>query len=183
MFKPFIRICSVLLLGGFVAVQLANAETISGLNANEARVQQRIYQRIAKKKKPSASALSSVCKNVSNLSGLLVKITAGGHISRGDSRYSGWSIICAGRCVSFPAKVYHCDGSTAWNMGYYGRWAGNGKARGYCASGGASACSVSSTRSVNRQKKCQGAVYLDVDGGRGKSCLRFNVNSSRNGGV
>ena len=157
-------------------------QQIEGLTAREARVISAAETRVrnsAKKK----NKLSKVCSKVSNLSGLLVKITAGGHIGAGDSRYSGWSIICGSQCAPFPVTVYHCDGSVAWKMGYYGRWSGNGQARGYCSSGGTGACSVSSTRAVNKRKRCKGAVYLDKDGSRGKSCMRFNVNSSRNGGV
>ena len=126
------------------------------------------------------TSLARVCPKISNLSGLLVKVTAGGHIPRWDPRNSGFSLICASRCVPWPATVYHCDGSVAFRMGYYGRWVGNGKARGYCGAGGQGACPTSSVRVRNRRLGCKGAAFLAE--GRGR-CMRFNVNSNRNGSV
>ena len=161
---------------------LGNSATslADGLTAREER---RIARSEARKRGAKAAALNKVCTDISNLSGLLVKETAGGHIGRGDARYSGYSIICASKCVSFPAKVYHCDGTTAFSMGYYGRWSGNGKSRGYCAAGGVGACSVSSVKAAARSKRCGTTGYLDVDGSRGKKCMRMNIDGSRNGGV
>ena len=169
----------------FVAPPLqAETEEIGGQSSIEGLTKREIIKltRLSAKKKPKNN-LAKVCKNVSNLNGLLLKVTAGGHISRNDPRYPGYSIICASKCVPFPATVYHCDGSVAFKVGYYGKWSGNGKSRGYCGSGGAGVCYTSSVRNKSRQLKCNGAGYLDVDGSRGKACMRFNLNSSRNGGV
>ena len=138
---------------------------------------------VRQSKRVRVRTLSDVCTRTTPLNGLLIKITAGGHISRGDARYSGYSIICASKCASFPATVYHCDGSTAFRMGYYGRYSENGKPRGYCAAGGAASCSVSAVRSRSTALKCRGAGYLDLDGSRGKSCRRLNRYSNRNGDV
>lgn len=165
-----IIICAVIGIG-ITLPAMAQPTDIQGLNVREARKMAR-----EKKKSPKApvGGLSAVCKKVSNLSGLLVKTTAGGHIPRSDPRYNGYSIVCAGRCVPFPAKVYHCDGSEAFRMNYYGRWVGNGKSRGYTHS------SVGAIRSRSRSLKCSGAGYLASGG---NSCLRFNLDVTRNGGV
>lgn len=139
---------------------------------------------VRKTARAKARVLSDVCtaSKTKPLNGILVKITAGGHIGSGDARNSGYSIICGPNCASFPANVYHCDGSLAFRMGYYGRYAANGKPRGYCAAGGAPACSVSAIRSRSRALRCNGAGYLDLDGSRGKTCMRLNLNSNRNDG-
>ncbi|NMC61875.1 MAG: hypothetical protein GYA55_01765 [SAR324 cluster bacterium] len=136
-------------------------------------------KRVATRLSP-AKKLKKVCPRITNLSGLLIKTTAGGHIPKSDPRYSGFSIICGSHCVPFPATVYHCDGSVAFKMGYYGRWDGNGKSRGYCGAGGQGGCPTSYVRSKNRSLRCNGAVYLAQGGGR---CMRFNINSNRSGGV
>lgn len=156
-----------------LAVPLAFTEEAISQEAGTRRVA------LAKKAKANANKLEKVCKNVTNINGLLVKVTAGGHIPRSDPRYSGYSIVCAGRCVSFPAVVYHCDGSQAFRMGYYGRWVGNGKSRGYCGHG-SSPCPTSSVRAKSKSLKCSGAGYLSTGN---RSCMRFNLYSDRNGGV
>lgn len=169
----------ILLIASFVtsSIIVTNAVAdIEGLTQRESRK----IARSAKSNKPKKTKLSDVCKKVSNLSGLLLKTTAGGHIPRSDPRYPGYSVICAGSCVPFPAKVFHCDGSEAFQMGYYGKWSGNGKSRGYCGWAGSGQCFTSSVRSRSKSLKCSGAGYLAQGGGR---CLRFNLNVDRNGGV
>jgi hypothetical protein len=166
---------AVLSLGGLVATDSAQAQdTLTKQERREKRAER------AKRDLKEVCAPSSVVP----ARGLLIKKTGGGHIPNSDARASGFSLICASNCVStFPAKVYHCDGSDAFKMGYYGRWNGNGKPRAYCAAGGAGACNVSSVANLSKKKKCGLVGYLDLDGNRGKRCMKIFVDGRRNGGV
>jgi hypothetical protein len=154
------------------------AATIAVTFSNEAYAARRRSRPEAKAE--NIRGLSSICKKTSDINGALFKVTAGGHIGRSDPRYTGFSFICGSRCTSFPAKVYHCDGSQAFTMGFYGKWSGNGKSRAYCGSGGAPRCSTNAIRARSRALKCNGMGYLATGGG---SCIRLNLNSNRNGDV
>jgi hypothetical protein len=161
-------------IGSVVTVSKASAQAITKEERKEMRAER------------AKRALREVCApdNVVPARGLLIKKTGGGHIPGSDARASGFSLICASNCVSsFPAKVYHCDGSQAFKLGYYGTWSGNGRPRAYCAAGGVGACSVSSVASMSKRKGCGQVGYLDLDGSRGKRCMKIFVDGRRNGGV
>lgn len=128
-------------------------------------------------------ALSDVCTTVTPMVNALVKNTAGGHISKRDRRYYGFSLICGKECPStFPVPAYYSDGTLAFQFGYYGRWNGNGKARLYCGSGGTAKCSVATTKLAARKLGKNGVVrdgliYVGFGGG---ACQTI-VPGARNG--
>ena len=159
-----------------VSAVLASALIVISTDASA----ERAVRRTARAK---TTTLADVCTKITPLGGMLIKVTAGGHISGADARNSGYSLICGSSCASLPANIYHCDGSLAFRVGYYGRYAENGRPRAYCAAGGAPACYVTRVRARSKALKCNGAGYLDLDGRLGKKCYRFNLNSSRNGDV
>jgi len=129
---------------------------------------------------PQKKPFAQVCSRTSSISGFLLKNAYPGHISRGDPRAPGFALVCASRCPKkFPVNVYYSDGSLAARIGYYGRWNGNGKPRGYCGCGGAPSCFVSSISKKARQSGRDGKVYLSMGDG---SCVSATP-GIRNGGV
>lgn len=126
-------------------------------------------------------SVSSICSSSRPLSGLLVKSQISHHISGGDPRAAGYTLVCGRTCVQFIADFYYCDGTKAGSFGYYGRWNGNGKARAYGAAGGAPAHSVRAIQAVARKKKCGSTLYLKTQRKAKAACLTFNAFSARTG--
>jgi hypothetical protein len=126
-------------------------------------------------------SVSSVCSSSRPLSGLLVKSQISHHISSGDPRAAGYTLVCGRSCVQFIADFYYCDGTKAGSFGYYGRWNGNGKARAYGAAGGAPAHSVRAIQATARKKRCGSTLYLKTQRKAKAACLTFNAFSARTG--
>jgi hypothetical protein len=120
----------------------------------------------------------NVCASVRSVSGseFLYKSDISHHISPGDARAAGPTLICNRVCpATFPANLYFSDGTLAAKLGYYGRWNLTGKPRAYCAAGGAPACSNSTIARNSRASGRDGNVYLQVSRsktGSGTVCYR-----------
>lgn len=160
-----------------VLAQESSLETIEGISKrtiNKAK-------RKRKKKTPASGVdLAQVCKKVQPFRGALLKSAWPGHIQRNDPRASGFALVCAQTCPKkFPVNAYYSDGEPAFRIGYYGRWEGNGKPRGYCAVGGAARCIVSVVQRDSKKSGRDGKVYVDFGGG---SCMTA-IPGNRNGDV
>lgn len=111
----------------------------------------------------TSAAFRDVCASVRNVTGreFLYKSEISHHISNGDRRASGPTLICNRVCPPrFPANLYYSNGALAARLGYYGTWHVTGKARAYCAAGGAPACSNSTL--TRRARKLDGNLYLQT---------------------
>jgi hypothetical protein len=117
--------------------------------------------------------LAGVCPTVKPVTGkeFLYKSEISHHISKGDARSSGPTLVCNRVCPKFPAPLYYSDGTEAARLGYYGRWNVTGKARAYCAAGGAPACSNSALNRNARARGRDGKLYLKING---STCYRVN---------
>lgn len=154
---------------------LATPAFADGLNA-------RALRKLARQPKGDAKivAFNDVCSTVRNVTGheFLYKSEISQHISHGDRRSSGPTLICNRVCPSrFPAALYYSDGTQAARLGYYGRWNVSGKPRAYCAAGGAPACSNRTLSAGARQRGRDGFLYLQTSSTRGRSvCYRVRPN-------
>lgn len=166
-------------------IALALALLVTGLHGAQAEtsfpagIDARTLRK-ANRKGTNIASLGKVCSSTSPLSGILVKAEISNHISRGDARASGYTLVCGRRCTSFPAKFYYCDGTLAGSFGYYGKWEGNGQPRAYGGAGGAPAHSVRAIQANARRKKCGSNLYLQTRKGK-SACLSWNANSGRTG--
>ena len=63
-------------------------------------------------------------------------------------------------------NFYYSDGVKAGAVGYYGTYSKTGKARAYCAAGGAPQCFISQISSKSRRSGRDGFVYVQLSGSR-----------------
>jgi hypothetical protein len=111
----------------------------------------------------ASGAFENVCATVKNVTGneFLYKSEISHHISGGDKRASGPTLICNRVCPPrFPVNLYYSNGALAARLGYYGTWRVTGKARAYCAAGGAPSCSNSTL--IRNARKLDGNLYLQT---------------------
>ena len=132
------------------------------------------------------SSLSKVCSSVQPLgSRFLYKAEISPHIPSGDARASGPTLVCNSDCPKFPAEVYYSDGSLAHKLGYYGRWDVTGKARAYCAAGGAPKCFTSqiarNSRARTRSGRRNGRLYVKMTTASPGRCVEIMNPAGRNG--
>lgn len=154
---------SILALGVLVS-STAWADDSSNLSARSIR-------KMARRGDPTASisALSDVCRTVKEVTGneFLWKSVISAHIPSGDARATGPTFICNEKCPPrFPMDFYYSDGVKAGAVGYYGTYSKTGKARAYCAAGGAPQCFISQISSKSRRSGRDGFVYVQLSGSR-----------------
>jgi hypothetical protein len=119
----------------------------------------------------AGGGLKAVCRNIRGVSNeFLYKSQISNHISAGDPRASGPTLVCNRACPSFPASVLYSDGSLATRVGYYGRWNVTGKARAYCGAGGVPVCSNATLARNSRARGRDGKLYVKI----GSTCYRVN---------
>ena len=152
---------SILALGVFVS-STAWADDSSNLSARSIR-------KMARRGDPTASisAFSDVCSTVKEVTGneFLWKSVISNHIPSGDARATGPTFICNEKCPPrFPMNFYYSDGVKAGAVGYYGTYSKTGKARAYCAAGGAPQCFISQISSKSRRSGRDGFVYVQLSG-------------------
>ena len=152
------RVCSVVILS-MIAVAPSLSHAQNGLSS-------RSLQKMSRAGDPTASAqgFGQVCKTVNQVTGreFLWKSEISQHINPGDPRATGPTFICNQICPKFPMSFYYSDGSLAGSVGYYGTWSVTGKARAYCAAGGAPQCFVSQISTNSRRSGRDGFVYLQT---------------------
>lgn len=133
----------------------------------------RSLQKLAREGDPSAAVMSfsDSCATVRQVTGreFLWKSQISHHIPSSDPRASGPTFICNQLCPLFPMSFFYSDGTRAGQVGYYGTWSATGKARAYCAAGGAAKCSISTINSDSRKKGRDGFVYLQLNRKAGKT--------------
>lgn len=134
----------------------------------------RSLNKMARNGDPLASmlALANVCPTVKTVTGseFLWKSEISQHIPSSDRRSSGPTFICNRVCpTTWPLNVYYSDGTRAARLGYYGTYAKTGKARAYCAAGGAPVCSVQRIASDANAAGRDGFVYVQTSAG---TCYR-----------
>ena len=111
----------------------------------------------------SMLALAEVCPTVKTVTGseFLWKSEISNHISPTDRRAAGPTFICNKVCPKkWPLNVYYSDGVRAARLGYYGTYRVTGKARAYCATKGAPACSIKTISTDSKAAGRDGFVYL-----------------------
>jgi hypothetical protein len=156
-------------------------------SAGEVKISPRIERLIARAeakaaKKGRTSTLAAQCPTVKQAR-LLVKSEASNHISSGDARATGYTLVCAADCpAGFPATFLYCDGSEAGKLGYYGTFSGNGRPRAYGAAGGAKQHFVSQIARTSKKKGCGNILYLKMRSGANGWCSPF-YSVGRSGGV
>lgn len=132
--------------------------------------------------------LAGVCAHYSPVEfpQMLIKSQASGHISGGDPRSTGYSLMCGTQCPvnTRKADIYYADGTYAASVGIYSIWGATNKPRMY---GGAGAAAPHNARKIARRAKSlgNGKLYLQVSRARTGSntfCKEFNP-TGRNGGV
>ena len=147
-------------------------------------------------KKSATKRLAQVCKTVVGLN-FLIKGELSSHITNPGSRANSITVVCTRKTNGCPTPLkqgkkvdfYYCDGSKAGSVGrYYPNFSGNGQARAYCGSGGASSCNMrtlgTKMKQVARKEKCSkkfNDMYMVVDPAK-KTCVTF-VPTARNGGL
>lgn len=110
----------------------------------------------------------------------LWKWKASDHINPADPRAKGPSLICNinnKRCVKWPAKVFHCDGTQPPRslMRKYGTWNGNGADRGYTYYG-----SSAQMKRQARAKSCT-ELYIQTEKTSPSHCYSVSIDLERNG--
>lgn len=125
----------------------------------------RSLNKMARKGDPLVSmlALADVCPSVKTVTGseFLWKSEISNHISPSDRRAAGPTFICNKVCPKkWPLNVYYSDGTRAARLGYYGTYRVTGKARAYCATKGAPACSIKTIAADSKAAGRDGFVYL-----------------------
>jgi hypothetical protein len=145
-----VAVACTLVVGDAVAQDGMNARSLRKMSRGTARAN---------------GGLAAVCPTVKSVTGreFLYKSEISNHISKGDARASGPTLVCNRVCPKFPAPLYYSDGAQAARLGYYGRWKVTGKSRGYCAAGGAPACSNSTLSRNARARGRDGKLYLKVN--------------------
>jgi hypothetical protein len=111
------------------------------------------------------SGLRAVCNTIRPVNGneLLYKSEISPHITSGDVRASGPTLVCGKVCpASWPADLYYSDGTLAAKLGYYSVWNVTGRPRAYCGAGGAPACSNSTLVRESRRRGRDGQLYLQT---------------------
>jgi hypothetical protein len=147
-----------------IALVAVDASAQEGLSARSLRKMSRGTAR-------AGGGFAAVCPRVKAVTNeFLYKSTISRHISPGDVRASGPTLICNRACPRFPASVLYSDGSQAARLGYYGRWNVTGKARAYCGAGGVPACSNSALARNARARGRDGKLYVKD----GSTCYRVN---------
>ncbi len=148
------------------ALVAVDAVAQEGMNARSLRKMSRGTAR-------ANGGLAAVCPKVKSVTGreFLYKSEISHHISKGDARASGPTLVCNRICPKFPAPLYYSDGVEAARLGYYGRWNVTGKSRAYCAAGGAPACSNSTLSRNARARGRDGKLYLRINK---TTCYRVN---------
>ncbi len=154
-----VRMCSI--------VALFLAASASGEAAAQEGLSTRSIQKMSRDGDPSASVqgLGNVCGTIRQVTGreFLWKSEISNHINPSDPRATGPTFICNQVCATFPMSFYYSDGSLAGVVGYYGKWNQTGKARAYCAAGGAPQCFISSINTNARRRGRDGFVYLQTN--------------------
>ena len=152
------RICSVLVLAA-IAFAPVSSQAQDGLST-------RSLQRMSRAGDPTAGVanLSNVCGTIRQVTGreFLWKSEISNHINPGDPRATGPTFICNQICPKFPMAFYYSDGTLAGLVGYYGTWNVTGKARAYCAAGGAPQCFINQIYTTSRRGGRDGFVYLQT---------------------
>jgi len=125
----------------------------------------RSLNKMARKGDPLVSilALAEVCPTVKTVTGseFLWKSEISDHISPSDRRAAGPTFICNKVCPKkWPMNVYYSDGVRAARLGYYSTYRVTGKARAYCATKGAPACSIKTIATDSKAAGRDGYVYL-----------------------
>lgn len=125
----------------------------------------RSLNKMARKGDPLVSmlALADVCPTVKTVTGseFLWKSEISNHISPTDRRATGPTFICNKVCPKkWPLNVYYSDGIRAARLGYFGTYRVTGKARAYCATKGAPACSIKTISTDSKGAGRDGYVYL-----------------------
>lgn len=148
------------------ALVALDAVAQDGMNARSLRKMSRGANR-------ANGGLAAVCPTVKSVTGreFLYKSEISNHISKGDARSSGPTLVCNRICPAFPAPLYYSDGVQAARLGYYGRWKVTGKSRGYCAAGGVPACSNNTLSRNSRARRRDGKLYLKINK---TTCYRVN---------
>jgi hypothetical protein len=111
------------------------------------------------------AAFKKVCATVNTVSSneFLYKSDISHHISSGDARAQGPTLVCNRVCPQkFPAGLYYSNGALAAKLGYYGRWNVSGQPRAYCATGGAAPCSNTTLARTARARGNDGFLYLQT---------------------
>ncbi len=158
---------------GTVLVSVAVVSlAFAGVNASaQEGLGERSLRKMARGTAGARGGFRAVCPQVKGVSNeFLYKSTISHHISSGDARASGPTLICNRLCPSFPASVLYSDGSQATRLGYYGRWNVSGKARAYCGAGGVPVCSNSTLARNARARGRDGKLYVKI----GSTCYRVN---------
>lgn len=179
-----IRIFSVVTIAAgslFLSATTASAENVSVRTLNKA----------SRGDDPVASVMNlrQVCRTVKTVTSneFLWKSQISNHINGGDPRTSGPTLVCNRLCpASFPMPFYYSDGTVAGSVGYYGRFAGNGQPRAYCAAGGAPRCYISQIAKHSTTGGRDGFVYLQFSktGTAAKDTVCYKVRPlGRTGGV
>jgi hypothetical protein len=122
----------------------------------------------------SMRSRAKVCPTVKKLTGseFLWKSEISKHISSRDPRASGPTFICNRLCPkTWPMNFYYSDGVKAGAVGYYGIYRGTGKARAYCAAGGAPKCFVQKLSANSKRAGRDGKLYLKLSN---STCYQVN---------
>ena len=158
MLTKTVRFCSI--------IALSLAVIASGEAAAQEGLSTRSLQKMGRDGDPTASVqgLGDVCATVRQVTGreFLWKSEISHHINPGDPRATGPTFICNQICPTFPMSFYYSDGTLAGVVGYYGKWNVSGKARAYCAAGGAPQCFISQINTNARRRGRDGYVYLQT---------------------
>ena len=148
---------------------MATAISTAGVaHADTGALSPRSLQKMARNGDPTASveAFEDRCATVKEVTGkeFLWKSQISHHITSGDPRATGPTFICNRLCPKFPMAFYYSDGTKAGEVGYYGPWNVTGKARAYCAAGGAPQCFINQIATDSRRRGRDGFVYLQTSG-------------------
>ena len=138
-----------------------------------------------------AQSLEAVCESIETIDAgeLLIKSEISKHISKGDRRASGYTVVCGSKCLArgrVTTPFFYSNGEVAGYVArYLPNFSGNGKRRFYGGVGKAPQHFAEQIAAYADTLASGAMLYMQtskVEGGSGTTCMEFNPRG-RNGGL
>lgn len=138
-----------------------------------------------------AQSLSNVCASIDQMDNgeMLIKSEISKHISKGDRRASGYTVVCASKCLArgrAAVPFFYSNGEVAGYVArYLPNFSGNGKRRFYGGVGAAPQHFASQIAAYADTLETGGMLYMQTsksESGERTTCMEFNPRG-RNGGL